>query len=156
MTEELRERPATLQRRMPRPAPDESVDPVDYTPILLPTAPAGPAENMKASTPTVAEKVSTQGADAASEIAETAAVTDTATTSPNADAKTARPKAAAKSKPAPKAPAPPRAARREVTYPVSTRVSQEILDLLYSAVESEGISVREAIEQGIRARWAKS
>lgn len=149
MTEELRERPATLQRRMPRPAPDESVDPVDYTPILLPTEPAGSAENMKASTPTVAEKVSAQGADAASEITETAAVTDAA-------AKTVRPKAAAKSKPAPKAPSPPRASRREVTYPVSTRVSQEILDLLYSAVESEGISVREAIEQGIRARWAKN
>ena len=37
MTEQP-ERPASLQRRRPRPAPDEHIDPVDYTP----PAPATP------------------------------------------------------------------------------------------------------------------
>ena len=31
------ERPASLQRRRPRPAPDEHIDPVDYTPPATPS-----------------------------------------------------------------------------------------------------------------------
>jgi hypothetical protein len=46
--------------------------------------------------------------------------------------------------------------RREVTFPLSTRVSQEILDLLYDAQEQEGVTLRDAIEQGIRMRWGSS
>lgn len=37
------ERPASLQRRRPRPAPDEHIDPVDYTPPApAPPPPAAP------------------------------------------------------------------------------------------------------------------
>jgi hypothetical protein len=46
--------------------------------------------------------------------------------------------------------------RREVTFPLSTRVSQEILDLLYDAQEQEGVTLRDAIEQGIRMRWGSN
>ena len=46
--------------------------------------------------------------------------------------------------------------RREVTFPLSTRLSQEVIDVLYSAAEDEGISVREAIEQAIKTRWGQN
>ncbi|MFF2317775.1 hypothetical protein ACFVTE_16075 [Arthrobacter sp. NPDC058097] len=47
-----------------------------------------------------------------------------------------------------------KSSRREVTFPLSTRVSQDILDLLYDAQENEGVTLRDAIEQGIRMRWS--
>jgi hypothetical protein len=43
--------------------------------------------------------------------------------------------------------------RREITVSLSTRISQGVSDILYAAVEAEGISVRDAVEQGIKARW---
>jgi hypothetical protein len=46
--------------------------------------------------------------------------------------------------------------RREVTFPLSTRVSQDILDLLYDAQENEGVTLRDAIEQGVRMRWGSN
>ncbi|MEX5265771.1 hypothetical protein RF640_17275 [Kocuria sp. CPCC 205231] len=60
MTEQP-ERPASLARRRPRPAPDEHIDPVDYTPPRTPTpqpAPAAvsspPAQTAPAAQPAVA------------------------------------------------------------------------------------------------------
>ena len=47
-------------------------------------------------------------------------------------------------------------ARREVTFPLSTRLSQDVIDVLYAAAEDEGISVREAIEQAIKSRWGQN
>ena len=38
MSEDLKDRPAVL-RRTPRPAPDEKVDPVDYSPAAVAPAP---------------------------------------------------------------------------------------------------------------------
>lgn len=97
MTENIQDRPAALPaRRRPQPAPDETVDPVDYAPA---------AQAVAAPTPVAA---------------------------------TARTKR-----------------KREATFPFSTRISQDVQEILDAAVEAEGITVREAVEQAIRTRWGK-
>jgi hypothetical protein len=103
MTENLPDRPSSLARRGPRPAPDEAVDPVHFAPVPQPdrtpdTAPAEPSE---------------------------AAVR-------------------------------PSKRKRELTFPFSTRLSQEVQSILDDAVDSEGITVREAVEQAIRTRWGSN
>lgn len=59
MTEQKQDRPATLERRKPQPARDESVDPVDLAPA--PKAPAKrrkpPAAKLEAPTPKQREAV---------------------------------------------------------------------------------------------------
>jgi len=50
-------------------------------------------------------------------------------------------------------PAPAAKPRREVTVPLSTRVSAQVIETLDAAVASEGITVRAAIEEAIIARW---
>lgn len=100
MTDNLPDRPPALTRRGPRPAPDETVDPVHFVP--------SPVQDQA---PAVA--------------------------------------------PEPKQQTSPKAARRkrELTFPFSTRLSQDVQETLDQAVESEGITVREAVEQAIRSRW---
>ncbi|MHA7294345.1 hypothetical protein [Arthrobacter sp. HLT1-21] len=97
MTENIQDRPAALPaRRRPQPAPDETVDPVDYSPaaqaVAAPAAAAGTTRTRR---------------------------------------------------------------KRELTFPFSTRISQDVQELLDAAVEAEGITVREAVEQAIRTRWGK-
>ena len=62
MTEQP-ERPASLQRRKPRPAPDEHIDPVDYTPpratspqSATPVVSSPPVQAAPAAEPTAAPK----------------------------------------------------------------------------------------------------
>lgn len=173
----IKDRPAQLRRR-PRPAPDETVDPVDYNPAThTPAAPAAaPAKVDEAPAASgggeEASQPETTPADAAAateteEEAQVEAPAQTATVlaAPPAPVQEAAPVAA----PAPAAPArqssraskakatPNRKSqRREVTFPLSTRVSQEILDLLYDAQENEGVTLRDAIEQGVRMRWGSN
>ena len=136
MSEDLKDRPAVL-RRTPRPAPDEKVDPVDYSPAAVAPAPMKPEEP----TPTGG------GVAAVTPVAAPASVTQAP---PRQAAKPAKPSKAAK------AATNRKTARREVTFPLSTRLSQEVIDVLYAAAEDEGISVREAIEQAIKSRWGQN
>ena len=100
MTNNLPDRPPALTRRGPRPAPDETVDPVHF--VSKPVQDQSP--------------VSTPDPD-----------------------RQALPKVAKR--------------KRELTFPFSTRLSQDVQETLDQAVESEGITVREAVEQAIRSRW---
>lgn len=100
MTENLPDRPPSLTRRGPRPAPDEAVDPVHFVPDPqqdrgLAATPPEPTEAVVRSSKR----------------------------------------------------------KRELTFPFSTRLSQEVQAILDEAVDSEGITVREAVEQAIRSRW---
>lgn len=173
----IKDRPAQL-RRKPRPAPDETVDPVDYNPAThTPAAPAAapvqveatiskggdkePAEEAAPATvpvPAVAEPVSAPEPETAVEAsvqASTAQPTPEAVAVPfesPAPATTRQPSKASKAK----ATTNKKSQRREVTFPLSTRVSQEILDLLYDAQENEGVTLRDAIEQGVRMRWGSN
>ncbi len=97
MTANLPDRPPALTRRSPRPAPDETVDPVHFVP---------PGEQAPAATVVKQETAE---------------------------------KAVKR--------------RRELTFPFSTRLSQEVQEILDRAVDAEGITVREAVEQAIRSRW---
>ena len=133
MSDELKDRPAVL-RRTPRPAPDEKVDPVDYSPAAVAPAPMKPEEP----TPTGG------GVAAVTPVAAPASVTQAP---PRQAAKPAKPSKAATNR---------KTARREVTFPLSTRLSQEVIDVLYAAAEDEDISVREAIEQAIKSRWGQN
>lgn len=135
MSEDLKDRPAVL-RRTPRPAPDEKVDPVDYSPAAVAPAPAP----MKTEVPAPAGG----GVATVAPVAAPAPVTQ------------APARQAAKPAKASKAATNRKTARREVTFPLSTRLSQEVIDVLYAAAEDEGISVREAIEQAIKSRWGQN
>ncbi|MFM9432203.1 hypothetical protein [Arthrobacter sp. MP_2.3] len=148
MSEDLKDRPAVL-RRTPRPAADEKVDPVDYSPAAVAPALVGTEESggtgggvgSVASEPGPLE---TSVAEPALQAAAQAAPTQTSLR---------------KSSPPPKASmtaANRKTTRREVTFPLSTRLSQEVTDVLYAAAEDEGISVREAIEQAIKSRWGQN
>ena len=164
----IKDRPAQLRRR-PRPAPDETVDPVDYNPATH--TPAAPAAAPVQPEPDPVSAGGEQGP----------AVEAAPATSPAATAEPVsvpEPETAVQAAPAavavpfePQAPTPARQAsraskakattnkksqRREVTFPLSTRVSQEILDLLYDAQENEGVTLRDAIEQGVRMRWGST
>lgn len=147
MSEDLKDRPAVL-RRTPRPAPDEKVDPVDYSPAAVPPAPVrtkDPASadgGVEAVTPAAGPVPAPDPLQAAVDepIVQVAAPTRQAAK----PAKTSKTTANRKT------------TRREVTFPLSTRLSQEVIDVLYSAAEDEGISVREAIEQAIKSRWGQN
>lgn len=162
MTEGLKERPPLL-RRPPRPAPDEAIDPVDYSPAAAPPPASTPASapKMDPEPTAVSGGAVADTTPAPAPAVETVPAPVVQPVIPVAEAPVAAP--------APTAPAPARqssrmskaaktagnrkTSRREVTFPLSTRLSQEVLDILYTAVEEEGISVREAIEQGIKSRW---
>jgi hypothetical protein len=153
MTEGLKERPALL-RRTPRPAPDEKVDPVDYSPGAVapvpdpaPSAEASPASGgvEPASTPVVAAPVQAPTVQPAVPAQEAPDATPVAAPAPA--------RQSARTTKAAKSPANKKTSRREVTFPLSTRLSEEVMNILYTASDEEGISVREAIEQGIRSRW---
>lgn len=142
----IKDRPAQLVRRAPRPAPDEKVDPVDYLPAAV--APVV--------TPVAAPAPLTRGveetADAPMPIQKTAPE-PTAAKPAAQEAQAAPAKQPTRSSKSAKAAPNKKASRREVTFPLSTRISQEVMDILYTAVEEEGITVREAIEMGIKHRW---
>lgn len=53
------------------------------------------------------------------------------------------------------APEPPKKKQREIVFNFSTRLSQTAYDTLYTAVDQNGLSVREATEQAIMAYWGK-
>ena len=133
MNEDLKDRPAIL-RRTPRPAPDEKVDPVDYSPAALAPTPVTTADPAPAG----------GGVDAIGPAATPPVPTQTP------EGLASKPARASKSAVNRKT------ARREVTFPLSTRLSQEVIDVLYAAAEDEGISVREAIEQAIKSRWGQN
>jgi hypothetical protein len=165
MTDGLKERPAVLTRRKPRPAPDESVDPVDYTPATV-----APVQN----------PVQPQVASAVPEVASGGVVEEVAPVAQEPEP-TAVPAslivpirespAVSVSHPAPapqteqvpqttstvtkasKVAGAKKTSRREVAYPFSTRLSQNVMDVLYAASDAEDISVREAVEQAILSRW---
>ena len=139
MSEDLKDRPAVL-RRTPRPAPDEKVDPVDYSPAAVAPASVPAQTPMKPEEPAPASG----GVPTGAPIAAPAPVTQ------------APARQAAKPAKASKAATNRKTARREVTFPLSTRLSQEVIDVLYAAAEDEGISVREAIEQAIKSRWGQN
>lgn len=96
MNENIKDRPDVLQRRAPKPAPDERLDPVD----VAPPAPRQQAE----------------------------------------------PVAPPQQKPAGKK-------RREATIAIGPRISVSVMEILDRAVDEEGISQRQAIEEAIIARW---
>lgn len=174
-TSVIKDRPAQLRRR-PRPAPDETVDPVDYNPATHTPAAPSAAPTQVGTTP-----VSGGGEKEPAEEATPAAVPAPAAepvSAPEAAVESSLQAAPTQAAPAAVAvpfeslaPAPARQAsrgskakattnkksqRREVTFPLSTRVSQEILDLLYDAQENEGVTLRDAIEQGVRMRWGSN
>lgn len=93
MTDNLPDRPPALTRRGPRPAPDETVDPVHFVPSPVKDQSSALAEHQPQALPKVAKR------------------------------------------------------RRELTFPFSTRLSQDVQETLDQAVEAEGITVREAVEQ---------
>lgn len=103
MSEEMKDRPASLIRRGPRPAPDEKVDPVEVAPAARP-------------------QPQQQVADASAPSAK----------------KIGRP-----------------AGRREITVPLGTRLSIEVMQVLDDAVAEHGLSIRAAVEQAILARWGR-
>lgn len=149
MTETLKDRPAQLVRRAPRPAPDEKVDPVDYSPtavLPVPAPVAAPAQSGGGVVEPDAGEEVTEKATAPEQPKPEQKTTEAAAASAPAKEKS-RPSKAAKSAPNKKS------TRREVTFPLSTRISQEVMDILYAAVDEEGITVREAIEMGIKHRW---
>lgn len=47
------------------------------------------------------------------------------------------------------------AGRREITVPLGTRLSMEVMGVLDEAVAANGISIRAAVEQAILSRWGK-
>jgi len=148
MSEDLKDRPAVL-RRTPRPAPDEKVDPVDYSPAAV--APSAPTPVTVPATPSSAPA----GGGVEPAVAAPAA-TPVEPAVPPAPAAAVAAHQTPRSTKASKATANRKTTRREVTFPLSTRLSQEVIDILYSAAEDEGISVRETIEQAIRSRWGQS
>ena len=121
------ERP-DLTRRRPRPAADESVDPVDYrAPAAAPAAP----------TPTVAP-------------VESSARVEAPRSTPAAKPVT-KPTAKAAAQPT-RSPGRP---RRDPSVPFSTRLSPEVLELVDRAVangEGGGV-IRNVVEEAIRSRW---
>ncbi|BCW68942.1 hypothetical protein NicSoilB4_37050 (plasmid) [Arthrobacter sp. NicSoilB4] len=149
MSEDLKDRPAVL-RRTPRPAPDEKVDPVDYSPAVVAPAP------MRTEDPASADG----GVEAVTPAAAPAPVPAPDPLQAAVDepiVQVAAPtRQAAKPAKTSKTTANRKTTRREVTFPLSTRLSQEVIDVLYSAAEDEGISVREAIEQAIKSRWGQN
>lgn len=48
------------------------------------------------------------------------------------------------------------AGRREITVPLGTRLSVEVMQVLDDAVAEHGVSIRAAVEQAILSRWGKS
>lgn len=125
------DRPASL-RRTPRPARDESVDPID-------TRPAPPATPAQAA-PSVSTRPE-QTPDAGSADAPSTATAPATSTAPPAST---TPAAAA-----------PRGRRRaEPTVPFSSRIAPEIDDLLHEAVASgRAATIRAALEEAIRKTW---
>lgn len=116
---EIEDRPASLQRRRPTPAPDESIDPVDYQ-----TKPAPAVSNAAASTRDLR----------------------------NLD----RPPVMALPSFEPPAPLPSRRGRprgRELTVPFSTRISQDISELIDAASDEQGLTQRSVIEIAVREYW---
>lgn len=142
MSEDLKDRPAVL-RRTPRPAPDEKVDPVDYSPAAM-----GPA-----SAPAPAPMKPEEQAPAGGGVA---AIDPAGSPAPMPQASVRQAAKPPKASKAAKVATNRKTARREVTFPLSTRLSQEVIDVLYAAAEDEGISVREAIEQAIKSRWGQN
>ena len=149
MKDALQDRPAVL-RRVPRPAPDEKVDPVDYSPAAVlpaadqaeePTLSDGRAAALTAA-PLIPAVARTSADDPVAEVPASSLPPQASSSKPEKTSKLA-----AGSR---------KTARREVTFPLSTRLSQDVLELLYAAAENEGISVREAIEQAIKTRWGHS
>ncbi|WP_427008657.1 hypothetical protein [Pseudarthrobacter sp. H2] len=162
MTDGLKERPAVLARRKPRPAPDESVDPVDYTPaIVAPVQPQVASAIPEVASGGMAEKVAPvtgetePAAVAVSQIVpipESPAVSvPRAAPAPQPEQVTQAPATVTNTS---KVAGAKKTSRREVTYPFSTRLSQNVMDVLYAASDAEDISVREAVEQAILSRWA--
>lgn len=96
MSENIKDRPDILQRRGPKPAPDERLDPVDVAPSAL-----------RQQAPPIVQQ---------------------------------QPKPAGKKK-------------REATIAIGPRISVSVMEILDRAVEEEGISQRQAIEEAIIARW---
>lgn len=88
MSEPIEDRPASLPRRLPKPSPDERVDPVD------PPAPAP-------------------------------------------------------------SPSPKKGRKREMVTVLSTRLSQDVQDILDRAVEEHGLTVRSAVEEAIKGYWSR-
>jgi hypothetical protein len=149
MTEDLKDRPAVL-RRTPRPAPDEKVDPVDYSPAAAaptivkagePAPTDGDIDTVALTDETATSRLQHSVTESFVPAAATAVPTKAPARQSSKPAKTSKTAANRKT------------TRREVTFPLSTRLSQEVLDVLYAAAEDEGISVREAIEQAIKSRW---
>lgn len=164
----IKDRPAQLRRR-PRPAPDETVDPVDYNPATHTQAAPAAAPVQPEPSPASAGGEQRPAVEAA--LATLPATTAEPVSVPEPETAVETAPAAVAVPFEPQAPAPARQAsraskakattnkksqRREVTFPLSTRVSQEILDLLYDAQENEGVTLRDAIEQGVRMRWGSA
>lgn len=161
----IKDRPAQLRRR-PRPAPDETVDPVDYNPATHAAAAPAAAPVQTDASPAGdggVEQESTEDAVPAGPVPAPAAEPETETAAEEpvqeapvqaapAPALVRQPSRTSKAKATPNK----KSQRREVTFPLSTRVSQEILDLLYDAQENEGVTLRDAIEQGVRMRWGSN
>lgn len=138
MSTELPDRPTSL-RRVPRPAPDESVDPVDYVPATAPTFQAAPQ-------PTAAvEQATPQPA---------------APRAPKATQPRKSPSAAATPAPAVSADtsAPKRLGRprgRELTVPFSTRIAIDISEIIDDVAAREGLTIRSVVEQAIQDKWGR-
>ncbi|WP_284762034.1 hypothetical protein [Arthrobacter sp. efr-133-R2A-63] len=158
MSDDLKERPPVLKRR-PRPAADEKVDPVDYSP-------AAPAQASDATlAPVVAQAAEPDASRVAPVVKSEPDTTAPATQPVTVETPVAPPAATqavkqaapvrqqARASTSTKKAVNTKTSRREVTYPFSTRLAQNVVDVLYAAADEEGISVREATEQAILSRW---
>jgi len=122
------ERP-DLTRRRPRPAADESVDPVDYR---------APATEAPAARPPA-----------------TGSVENPARVEPQQSTPAAKTTTKPAAKPAGQLTRSPGRPRRDPSVPFSTRLSPEVLELVDRAVangEGGGV-IRNVVEEAIRARW---
>lgn len=162
MSDDLKERPPVLKRR-PRPAADEKVDPVDYSPAAPAQASAQASDATLA--PVVAQAAEPDASRVAPVVKSEPDTTAPATQPVTVETPVAPPAATQSVKQAAPVRQQARASastkkavntkisRREVTYPFSTRLAQNVVDVLYAAADEEGISVREATEQAILSRW---
>ncbi|WP_448812127.1 hypothetical protein [Agromyces bauzanensis] len=133
--------------RRPRPAADDSVDPIDFVaPAAKPEAPAEAAS----ATPSVIEQPATAVAPA-----EPAAAPSPRATKPAAGKKAT--KAAPTTEPETiRTGRVGRPRHREVALPFSTRLSEDVLELIDTAVDEHGLTQRAVVERAVRETWGRS
>lgn len=138
MSTELPDRPTSL-RRVPRPAPDESVDPVDYVPATAlafqaAPQPTAPVEQVAPQPATPRTPKATQPRKTTPASAPSVPVVSTDTSAPK---RLGRPRG------------------RELTVPFSTRIAIDISEIIDDVAAREGLTIRSVVEQAIQDKWGR-